>query len=41
LGAKRSAKRTIDDAYDSDETMTDEYEPVLRRGIAPFMDNST
>lgn len=41
LGATRPTKRTIDDAYDSDETMTDEYEPAVRPGIAPFMDNTT
>ena len=29
-------KRSIDDAYDSDETMTDEHEVGLRPGIAPF-----
>lgn len=36
--SKRATKRGIDDAYDSDETMTDEHEIALRPGIAPFMD---
>ncbi|KAJ9663015.1 hypothetical protein H2198_001007 [Neophaeococcomyces mojaviensis] len=32
----RTNKRLIDDAYDSDETMTDEHEVGVRPGIAPF-----
>lgn len=32
----KSNKRSIDDAYDSDETMTDEHEVGIRPGIAPF-----
>lgn len=35
---KRKPKRTLDDAYDSDETMTDENEVATRPGIAPFID---
>lgn len=32
----RKTKRSIDDAYDSDETMTEEVEVETRPGIAPF-----
>lgn len=32
----KSNKRSVDDAYDSDETMTDEKEVEVRPGIAPF-----
>lgn len=35
---RRPFKRTIDDAYDSDETMTDDHEVATRPGIAPFID---
>lgn len=38
LLSKKAIKRGIDDAYDSDETMTDEHEIAVRPGIAPFMD---
>ena len=34
----RKAKRSIDDAYDSDDTMTDESEVVVRLGVSPFVD---
>lgn len=34
--AARRAKRSIDAAYDSDETMTEEVEVETRPGIAPF-----
>lgn len=37
-GSGRASKRTIDDAYDSDETMTDDNDVSIRRGIAPFVD---
>lgn len=37
-GPTRKAKRTIDDAYDSDDTMTDDAEVATRPGIAPFVD---
>lgn len=36
---KRATKRSIDDAYDPDDTMTDEHETAIRPGIAPFMDS--
>lgn len=36
--SSRKAKRSIDDAYDSDETMTDELEVVTRPGVSPFID---
>lgn len=34
-------KRSIDDAYDSDDTMTDEMEVAPRTGIAPFLDKNS
>ena len=37
-GNRRASKRTIEDAYDSDETMMDENEVMVRPGIAPFVD---
>lgn len=35
---RRGSKRTIDDAYDTDETMTEENETSDRPGTAPFID---
>lgn len=40
IGSSRKAKRTLDDAYDSDETMTDEVEVATRPGVSPFVDNT-
>lgn len=37
-GVTRKVKRTLDDAYDSDETMTDEFEVTTRPGVSPFVD---
>lgn len=35
---RRGSKRTIDDAYDTDETMTEENDVSIRTGTAPFVD---
>lgn len=41
MGHRGATKRTIDDAYDSDETMTDENEVLARPGVAPFIDTAS